>query len=61
MNDNEIEDPCPKGGEHHWKFNSGNPVCLKCDQFLPGEPRVVLPASINEDGTVSVHIPGEKS
>lgn len=48
------DDECPKGGEHHWKFNSGNPVCLKCGEFMPGEPRVVLPAVQNEDGTFSV-------
>lgn len=50
-------DVCPKGDEHYWKFNNGNPVCLNCGQYMPGEPRLVLPATMAEDGTVTVHPP----
>lgn len=56
----EWSDDCPKGGEHHVKFNGGNPVCLKCGNYQP-DGQVVLPATRNEDGTFTVHVPGESA
>lgn len=49
-------DACPKGGEHHWKFNGGNPVCLKCNNYRNGYVRRVFPATVHDDGTVEVHV-----
>lgn len=52
---------CPgaEDGQHQWKFNGGNVVCLSCREYRHKERRIVLPASIHEDGTVTVHPPAQ--
>jgi len=52
------DSPCPKGGKHRVKFNGGNPLCIKCGTFAFTEGGTIkLPATISDDGTVTVHDP----
>lgn len=55
------DSPCPRAPQtgHQWKFNSGNPFCIRCYAYMKGEPRPVLPATVDDEGNIHVHIPGE--